>query len=275
MKCAVVIPVYKPNFTTDERISLYWTLNNLKGYDIFIVCPYDLESQLERRFKGLNVYFKCFPSFFFESISGYNKLLKAKQFYCSFSEYEYILIAQLDCLVLSSELDYWCDWGYSYVGAPWFEGGTNPLPDAALAGVGNGGFSLRRIESHLEALSSFRYLPYQAPRANASNLILKIARFLKHEIVLSYNFSPLLSSCNEDIFWGTIASGSIASFAIPSPFAALRFSFEVNPRKMYELSGRNLPFGCHAWNRYDKAFWLEVLPSEFFDAADGQSFLLD
>jgi hypothetical protein len=29
---------------------------------------------------------------------------------------------------------------------------------------------------------------------------------------------------------------------------------------LYELNGHELPFGCHAWERYDRAFWEEQLP---------------
>jgi hypothetical protein len=35
---------------------------------------------------------------------------------------------------------------------------------------------------------------------------------------------------------------------------ALQFSFETCPRKCFEMNGRRLPFGCHAWE-YDRAFW--------------------
>lgn len=275
MKYAVVVPVYKATFSTNERISLYWTLKNLRNYAIFIACPYDLKPLIEKRFKGLNVYFKCFPNFFFKSISGYNRLLKSRQFYCSFADYEYILVAQLDSLVLSSELDYWCDCGFSYIGAPWFEGGPNPLPSAPLVSVGNGGFSLRHIESHLKAISSFRYLPYRSPRISSSHFLLKIAKYIKYETIFSFNRAPFLSSVNEDIFWGIIASKYIHDFTVPLPSIAMRFSFEVNPRKLYEMSGYSLPFGCHAWDKYDKAFWLEVLPCEIFGAADEESFLID
>ena len=30
---------------------------------------------------------------------------------------------------------------------------------------------------------------------------------------------------------------------------------EVSPRLCFERNHRQLPFGCHAWARYDGAFW--------------------
>jgi hypothetical protein len=36
---------------------------------------------------------------------------------------------------------------------------------------------------------------------------------------------------------------------------ALGFSFEREPRYCFERNGGRLPFGCHAWNRWDRPFW--------------------
>ena len=41
-----------------------------------------------------------------------------------------------------------------------------------------------------------------------------------------------------------------------APFeTALKFSFEVAPRQCFEMNNQSLPFGCHAWARYDRSFW--------------------
>jgi hypothetical protein len=40
---------------------------------------------------------------------------------------------------------------------------------------------------------------------------------------------------------------------------ALRFAFEANPRICYEMNNYEIPFGCHAWEKYDKEFWLPYL----------------
>jgi hypothetical protein len=36
------------------------------------------------------------------------------------------------------------------------------------------------------------------------------------------------------------------------------------PDKMFEMAGGSLPFGCHAWEHYGKAFWLEALGEDYF-----------
>ena len=90
---------------------------------------------------------------FFADISGYTKLLLAKQFYQAFADYEYILIYQPDCLVFSDDLEYWCAKGWDYVGAPWFRDHEND-PTGGLWAVGNGGLSLRNVSSALAVLRS-------------------------------------------------------------------------------------------------------------------------
>lgn len=45
------------------------------------------------------------------------------------------------------------------------------------------------------------------------------------------------------------------------------------PRFLYEMNGRKLPFACHAWERYGKAFWAEkhafLRPEEAEDSLPG------
>ena len=36
---------------------------------------------------------------------------------------------------------------------------------------------------------------------------------------------------------------------------ALYFGFECVPRYCFELTGHQLPFGCHAWPKFDREFW--------------------
>jgi hypothetical protein len=42
---------------------------------------------------------------------------------------------------------------------------------------------------------------------------------------------------------------------------ALEFAFERYPRKCFKLNNHNLPFGVHAWEKYDKSFWLNHVDS--------------
>jgi hypothetical protein len=64
---------------------------------------------------------------------------------------------------------------------------------------------------------------------------------------------------NEDVFWGIEAGKFDRFFKVAPAEQALLFSFEVSPRWSLVKTGGKLPFGCHAWGRYDRTFWEQVL----------------
>jgi hypothetical protein len=113
-RIATVTPVYRKALTPDEQISLHHLRHFLSQYENIAIVPDGLRVTLP----GLHI--KRFPSQCFESEATYNRLLLTPTFYQAFSDYDYILIYQPDCLVFSTDLKYWCDIGYDYIGAPWF-----------------------------------------------------------------------------------------------------------------------------------------------------------
>ena len=64
---------------------------------------------------------------------------------------------------------------------------------------------------------------------------------------------------NEDLFIADRAKHYYPDFKIAPLEVALRFGFESVPRYCYEQNGHKLPFGCHAWERYDPEFWEQFL----------------
>ena len=60
---------------------------------------------------------------------------------------------------------------------------------------------------------------------------------------------------NEEHFWAHRAAHYYPEFSIADVNTALRFAFENVPRYCFEKNGYNLPFGCHAWQKYDRDFW--------------------
>jgi hypothetical protein len=67
--------------------------------------------------------------------------------------------------------------------------------------------------------------------------------------------NPGPNSRNVDIFFSDKAIEFLPEFKVASFEEGLRFGFEVAPRKCFELNGKKMPFGCHAWARYDRSFW--------------------
>ena len=173
---------------------------------------------------------------------------------------------QLDCLVFSDRLEEWCGLDLDYIGAPWIQ-----HKDAPYAGmpeyegkVGNGGLSLRKIESFLKIIYSPRFhieprryweMSYSSkPKyIQCMNLPKKLLKYLK--IFNNARWEMSRFNRNDDNFWANRATYYYPDFKIASVETALRFAFECLPRYCFELNNHTLPFGCHAWYRYDRDFW--------------------
>lgn len=155
-RAAVLIPLYKKLVAASEIFSFNNTLSVLSKHDIYVIGPKHLHKYFsELRNESAGKYEVIyFPDRFFADINGYNSLLMSLDFYTRFDCYEYVLIAQTDVLVLADRLEQWCDRNYSYVGAPWLRGMTRPRRPLSLLGVGNGGFSLRKVADYLMILST-------------------------------------------------------------------------------------------------------------------------
>jgi hypothetical protein len=63
----------------------------------------------------------------------------------------------------------------------------------------------------------------------------------------------------EEHFLANRAHHYCPDFKIAPVDEALSFAFECVPRYCFELTGQQLPFGCHAWHVYDREFWEEYL----------------
>jgi hypothetical protein len=261
--CCIIVPIYKEFdlLTPKEVISITQLCKVLGKHHICFIGSTSLQwnKYLDHAKKySVDVMCKHFADFFFNSLEGYNKLLLSKKFYKLFAEYKYILIYQTDAFVFKDDLDYWCDENYDYIGSPWFEGWGIPLPEARIIGVGNGGFSLRKIESVLEGLDGISYSDFKEHI---------IGRRKRVRTMIKQPYYRLLSLFGENVlyhdpsllFEDRVISDVIASkkreFKIPSIDKALQFGFEVNPRKLFEMNNYRLPMGCHAWWRYDLEFW--------------------
>jgi hypothetical protein len=262
---AIVVPLSLQNqFSEAEIVSISHLLHYLKKYDKFFIAPPG-STISHPAFKK-----KYFDLKYFGSAEAHSKLLLSTIFYETFIEYEYILIYHLDALVFSDELSDWCRKGYDYIAAPWIK-----HEDAPYAGLpefegktGNGGFSLRRVESFLKVLNSSKYFtdPDKYWRRFCKN---KSA--FKQFINLPRKYLMYLPQINnvkkeikregiiEDMFWSNRGSHYYPGFNIAPMNEALKFSFECVPRYCYEQNNYELPFGCHAWEKYDKEFWMPYL----------------
>ena len=217
----VIIPLYKSELNEFEEISLKQAFSILRGYQIVFVCPQSLNFDFDLCSDDYSV--ERFDDKYFASVAGYNELMLSVEYYNRFKDYEYMLIVQLDAFVFSDELERFCNMNYDYIGAPWIHG-ARYYRDVhnIIHYVGNGGLSLRKISSFIDWLTNHRF-----------------------------EIEDLIGNVNEDNLIGIYGKDymNIASFE-----DALSFAFDFDPRKSYELNGNKLPFGIHAWQKYDLDF---------------------
>ena len=263
-----MVPVPRFPLSPDEEISVRHLRKHLGGFDRYMIGP----RSLPKEFSDFKL--KRFPTRYFTGLYEYNRLLLTEKFYRAFADYEYILIYQLDCLVFAGNLEEWCQKGWDFVGAPWLKNSENP--EEGFAGVGNGGLSLRRVRGALAVFRSRR--PVDDPemrgadpgtfrfvyeRLGAGSPVARVIRRTKtwmHRRGYKNNVprrTHILADDNyhEDYFWAYEAGRYVVGFRIPEPREALNFSFETAPRYCLAVNSGKMPFGCHAWTKYDRAFW--------------------
>ena len=267
----MVIPVYRATIEGMEERSFLQGLNVLGKHKIAVVGPegmdYGYYVNLAKE-RGVELMVEMFPDSYFSSVAAYNALCLAKEFYCRFAQYDYMLICQTDAWVFQDELDEWCSKGYDYIGAPHFFPSSGG--DLRLRGVGNGGFSLRRIDYCLWVTASLpKRLPYFSPKAlnelvsrDNSTIVRVMELFLKMlGVKNSLGYFNKGNNINEDYVLGTYANHSwLVSPKLPDVETAARFSFETHPAHLYKMIGDRLPFGCHAYMKYDyDTFWSKYI----------------
>ena len=254
--CAVVIPFHESKLAKIQLDVIKNNIHRLKKWKVFFAVSdsnKDYAKKLAANFSNTQVV--TFDNNYFKSIHGYNKLLTSNNFYKKFDSFEYILICQTDAIIFSDKLKLWCKKNYSYVGAPWFAGYDIPIKPLKFYSVGNGGLSLRKTKDCLKILNKnkektrfFAFLnAFELNINNIYKLIKQLAKF-----ALNYQIP-------EDIFWGIGAKISDPSFRVPLFNEALEFSFETMPSYLYKLNDYNLPFGCHAFTKFEPEFWKPVL----------------
>ena len=268
-QACVVIPIYKSfdDLSREELHSFGQAMHILGSHEIFFACSHNFEPlEYLKKCKELKISAKIkkFDDKYFHNIQGYNQLMLSVGFYRQFKTFCFILIYQLDAFVFRDDLDYWCKKGYDYIGAPWFEGWNEGNNESNIIGVGNGGFSLRKINSTLRILKSYTRLTllrsfWLKSKMNYFISYSKLLSLLK----LSFHITSLEKAnelfdnenTNEDYFLSQILGNSFTYFKIAPYSEAIKFSFEVNPSLLYSMNGDMLPFGCHAWEKYEPEFW--------------------
>lgn len=250
----VVTPIYSSTLSDLEKSALQNNMRMLADYPHVLVKPVGLDlSEITKELPPHEI-MEVSDEWLGKKngIAGYNRMMLSKAFYERFLDSEYILICHLDAWIFRDELSTWCDKGFDCVAPSWIRREVYDWPiiniyfglkkrlthkDGKITKediynkIGNGGLSLRRIDSFVQACDQYQE---------------RIEKFLTKRHHLS----------NEDVFWAVVP----VEFRYPTLEEALEFGFDTNPKYCLNKKGGKLPFGCHSWTkpRYYK-FWKQYI----------------
>jgi hypothetical protein len=256
----IVVPVHRPVPTDLETISLRQCSRCFSNKTLALIAPEGLDlaayQKLIPNAQEVRVEPQCMAS-----VRSYNRMMINSKIYELLSHHSHMLVHEPDAIVLRDELEFWCEQPYDYIGAPWFVGYQSPKPDAPILGVGNFGFSLHRPSTMLEILrqrqrwygrTELRSDLSRVRRAGEASRLIRVLRGIGQGGTLRGAWTIYEENC--DVFWSQLVPKFIKDFRIAPPEVALKFSWEVAPSRCYALCNGHLPFGLHAWARYDLDF---------------------
>ena len=239
--CVVVVPVYHPAPTPDERLSLA-SLKLLQGrYPVVFAAP-----------EGLNPYpyvsalpdsrVEFFDRRHFSSVEAYSRLTAGLSFYLRFVRYRHMLLIQTDACLLSGDLAPWLRMPYSYFGAPWQ--GEDWLP---------------AVQAYAQKRWKIKHPIHQPPVGNGGASLRRIGHFIR--AAMAYNIKGrreadwLAAHRQEDVFWTQILAPALPFFTLPPTALAARFAMETQT----PAEGEPLPLAVHAFRKYHPDFWVSHL----------------
>lgn len=274
---AIFTFLYRPSLTPDQEISIRHLNHYLGKYDKFACVPAGSGYSLPE-FKILE-----FDPKYFRSVKDNADLLMARELFEAFSEYEYMLQYELDALALSSDLEPLLNSGYDYIGAPWIKAHMVKPYGYPADSVGCSGFSLKRVSAFLKIIKGRehpwwvivnlwkKFLALSDHGEGRERLRMKqpdeksSSKKLRHLFKKSYDIwsnARGRTQLIEDRFWSWKGRLYNPEFKIAPVSEALKFAFEIAPEKCLLLNAGKMPFGAHAWPRYNREFWEPYLLSK-------------
>lgn len=221
-RCIIIIPVYKNKLGCFEEASLKQVTKIFGGkYELTLLCPMSLDVSIYNKTADYDFSILRCANEYFKSQRSYSDLCEEWRFYDALSEYEYMVIYQLDAWVFDDRLEYFLNAGYDYIGAPHLVGvGSRPEGEN-----GNGGFCLRRIKPFIDVCKKTDFSQYK---------MLEDCVFTGTSLKSNFNLAPL-KLCRE-------------------------FSFQEYPEMQFAKNGNKLPMGCHAFRKFNERFWKLHIP---------------
>lgn len=274
--CSIVIPFHEEFPKNMYLESFINTVNIFRNYDVTVCLPNNVDpsffiewsSSNGRKISVINL-----KEGFLGSLDAYNKMAMSVEFYKLFEQYDYILIVQLDAWVFRDELDKWLSKEVDYIGAPWFlTEGKNPLAKllakraksnirlALIPFGGNGGFCLRKINTHIRILNNYEKKLSIRRFSQLLFFLLKNARVGLSLLGLKRLYQLITDPRNfrtkynvyEDVMLSIVIPILNRDFRILDSFESLAFALETRQSEILaQYSQFSLPFAVHGWDKYN------------------------
>jgi hypothetical protein len=277
-KTVVIIPVYKAvqDLKDYEKISISNTVKVLgANYSIYLIHPETLDINQYLFFFNYSFKNKSFDSKYFKDQIGYNTLCLSKHFYEAWSDFSHMMIIQSDAFIFRDEIKLFLK--YDYIGAPWIKSPIRLKTPIDVYPVGNGGFSLRNISKVVEVFSSNKKLMdydtlrrsifmHHAKKQNEKKLSIfqKLVCLINSIYIFFFlnSFKKVykLNYFFEDVLLGIMTGSKFKNFKVAPFEEAVKFAFECEPSKLYNMTNQRLPMGCHAFNCHETDFWKNHIP---------------
>lgn len=255
----VVVPAHRSRPTPQETISLRQLTRVLGQHEIALITPEGIDRSA---YKELLPTASSVPikKEWMQSHASYNRLIISPLLSSLFKGYSHLLLHEPDSLTLQDSLLKWCKQPYDYIGAPWFTPISGQEGLANFAKGANSGFSLFRLDTMRKITHSWqRWYPVKHAfgdiRRGLKGHPRQIARGLNglcpggllrgaHRLYSSY--------CDQ--YWSLLIPSLVNDFKVAPPEIAVQFAWEKWSHLCMERCRGHLPFGIHAWAKYDFDF---------------------
>lgn len=299
-KCCIFIPAYCSNWSHSEKAAVQRCMRILCDFDFVfvhkkssptsdiranILFPLNLVKSFE---------FIAIDDKWLSSVANYNQMMLSPWFYKIFRAWEYMLVFQLDAWIIKGNLNEWLSHEFTFIGAPLCRI-TGDNFDSAILSIGNGGLSLRRVQHMLKILTSLKYRLFPVYSSHDANDIASLRyEHSAHPLLAQSNandpaikdsflrtsklrfkntfrhfgfFNNLLYfskyGFHEDIIFGHLAPKVYEWIKIPNYQQAVGFSLDAYPKELVRAFPGIKPFGCHAWEKWGREFYLTHFSDEF------------
>lgn len=274
------------DFSEYQEISIASQLPAMEYCDFCVISSRRFQKEESSNFQKLasvtsglkisNLFFEYFEDRYFQSIDGYNQLLKSEEFYRNFAQYEIMIVGQADVYLLQPKMTAQIKsllGKYDYAGAPWFFY-IQDTPSLIHLSMWSRKYfrSFRKIWGRMIGFPGRLlftmgvsdkpgYIDYTFKAGNGGFSVRRISAYLNYFALLSErkiaDAQKFASRANtkmesnvyaEDVFWSLFVPRVYKDFKVQKPSDAILVCWDTGQLEdLLKLSRNNYPLAIHGW----------------------------